>query len=748
MSASLSGLFSFQGLSDIGALAAGFRLYTYAPATTTHKTVYTDEAGAVPHTYTNDGSGGQYIALNARGELPAPLFLTPGGYDFLLKTSAGVTVWTRRAIGQNDSAGSQVTTLRDDLLDTVSAAKNAALMAFVPTLNYAVGSIGYTEKLRVHIKQWSAVVADGAADDTVATQAALNFMSLTRDGGIIDAEGCRLRLTAKITIPSYVLLRGASWLPDPSNAAQSLHTALYIDWGANADNHAVEMSHSSGIEGFTFYYPDQAAKSDGAAIPFGYAISTPTAAGVYDNIHVKNITLYNAYKGIRLNNAGRWRVKNIQGDPLYMGFTADQCLDVCYMDGVHFWNFYTQGDTLETWVAANGTAFEFRRVDQLFGSKLFAWNRNIAFHFRDSSWCSITGLLVDKANYPVIVEQAAQLEVDGFTIIGNAAVRPAIWGRYVNESARFANGRITNAGSIGAQIDDGASYHFDNVDFDCPHAAVVNLSSTTEVHISDTCRWNVPPLGMWNTFVKGKRLPKADTAITLGSATTGAGAAAITGGFRFPLDAVASPTVYWDLTYIGQRCGLHVLEFDYTLNGAFTAAWYFQCTVAKDTGSDVIASFAPSAPMILNSGSVTLKVRIPFHINHARNKTVIRLLVQCTSAVVGASLDITNIVLYEQSSKNLTDAQISNMFASGYCLDPYSKGQTVSAKGKARRIITEPEAGIGRAGATPTAGAWEVGDEVLLDTPTAGASPGVVCTTAGTFGGSAPTFKALASLAA
>jgi hypothetical protein len=106
MAASLSGEFNLQEFTDLGAFAAGYRLYTYTAGTTTQKTAYTDAAGSVAHTYTSDGSGGQYIALNSRGELPAPLFLTTGAYDITLKTSAGVTVWTRRAVGMDDAQAS------------------------------------------------------------------------------------------------------------------------------------------------------------------------------------------------------------------------------------------------------------------------------------------------------------------------------------------------------------------------------------------------------------------------------------------------------------------------------------------------------------------------------------------------------------------------------------------------------------------------------------------------------------------
>jgi hypothetical protein len=74
--ANQSGVFNFQAFTSTGALAANYRLYTYTGGTTTTKTAYTDAAGSVAHTYVSDGIGGTYIALDARGELPAPLFLT------------------------------------------------------------------------------------------------------------------------------------------------------------------------------------------------------------------------------------------------------------------------------------------------------------------------------------------------------------------------------------------------------------------------------------------------------------------------------------------------------------------------------------------------------------------------------------------------------------------------------------------------------------------------------------------------
>ena len=100
--ANQAGYFNIQEFTVDGDFLVGGRVYTYIYGTTTHKIAYTDADGLISQTYTSDGAGGSYIALDARGELPAPLYLATGAYDICLKTAAGATIWTRRA----DPAGS------------------------------------------------------------------------------------------------------------------------------------------------------------------------------------------------------------------------------------------------------------------------------------------------------------------------------------------------------------------------------------------------------------------------------------------------------------------------------------------------------------------------------------------------------------------------------------------------------------------------------------------------------------------
>lgn len=205
--ASLSGVSNLQVLTNAGALAAGYRLYTYSFGTTTHKTVYTDAAGLVPHTYTSDGIGGQYIAIDARGELPAPLYYATGSYDLTLKTAAGATVWTRRADPIGDGSADVLT----QLASTASTALGDALIGV--KLN-ATGSVARTQHAKnaesISVKDFGAV-GDNVADDAAAIQAAIDYatsLAGTGKGGEVLMPPGTYRCTAPILMKHGVSLRG------------------------------------------------------------------------------------------------------------------------------------------------------------------------------------------------------------------------------------------------------------------------------------------------------------------------------------------------------------------------------------------------------------------------------------------------------------------------------------------------------------------------------------------------------------
>jgi hypothetical protein len=206
--ASLSGEFNFAAITDSGAPLAQGRLYTYVAGTTTKKTAYTDAAASVAHTYTSDGAGGEYIALNSRGELPSPLFLN-GTYDITLKRSDGTTVWTRRARG--DDSDTTTSILETSGIDKTGATDSTAglITAFtaggdlyVPEGDYLIADAGadtggvyvtITKDTTITCHPNARFFTDGVDNDMIRFTVPSNGSGLPADGitfqwigGVID----------------------------------------------------------------------------------------------------------------------------------------------------------------------------------------------------------------------------------------------------------------------------------------------------------------------------------------------------------------------------------------------------------------------------------------------------------------------------------------------------------------------------------------------------------------------------------
>jgi hypothetical protein len=216
MTASLSGEFNFEAFTDSGDPAANHRLYTYAAGTTTHKTAYQDANASVPHVYTSDGLGGQYIALNARGELTSPLFLTSGGYDLALKTPLGATVWTRRASGVEDLAAASLVRLADST-DTANGDALTAVKRVGVTGAAATTLHDWIERQRLDAYADFGIVPDGSTDRTAALTSLLSTLGSASFRGWL-----RIPYNTKFTVPTvYAAVPTGVILDDESS----------INWG-------------------------------------------------------------------------------------------------------------------------------------------------------------------------------------------------------------------------------------------------------------------------------------------------------------------------------------------------------------------------------------------------------------------------------------------------------------------------------------------------------------------------------------
>jgi hypothetical protein len=598
----------------------------------------------------------------------------------------------------------------------------------------------------ISVKDFGAV-GNGTTDDTDAFNNALDAVS-TLGGGVVYAPPGQYRLTSRITIPTSVKLMGLNWLPDIQNDLETQNTSLYIDWGANLDEHAVEMSVSSGIEGFTFYYPGQVAKNVSPPIPFGFTISTPLTGVAHDNISIKNISLLNSYKGIRINEGGRFRIDQVQGEPIFIGFTCGANYDVCYMNGVHFWPFYTgfspfapSPDLLGVWKLANATAFEFFRVDQIYVTNCFAYGYNYGFHIRDSAWANFTNILTDIVNYPFRQVVSSRVRLENFEFIGSGNVLPAIWWSDGGE-LMAVNGKIQDSSSVGFQIDgSGGTVLIDNVKF-APRVTSVVVNNTGPVVKISNCQYTIPPFGTSNVAIDGMPLPDISTAITLPAPTVAP--TAIAGGYSFDFSTGAVQALQYNFASIVQKNSLYVLSFDYELP-VYTPLWHYNIQIQQDIGTEQQVNFGNLYPFIMNTtvAQPTRKIYVPFFANFGQTGQVLNIIVTPTAAQPGASLRLTNIALHEQQNKLTTDAQVAMMMKQGYNKDAQNMGQTLQSKGKNRIVLTQPEVGIGRTTEVPTTGTWAVGDQVMVYNPVSGGPIGYVCTTAGTPG----TWKSFGTIA-
>lgn len=94
--ATLSQISPFRAFDGNGDPLTGGKLYTYEAGTTTPKDTYTDSTEAIAHS--------NPVILNSTGyagsdATPLGVWLGDGGYKFVLKTSADVTLWTIDNVG-------------------------------------------------------------------------------------------------------------------------------------------------------------------------------------------------------------------------------------------------------------------------------------------------------------------------------------------------------------------------------------------------------------------------------------------------------------------------------------------------------------------------------------------------------------------------------------------------------------------------------------------------------------------------
>ena len=191
MAGTLSPNAVFTGLDDNGDPLSGGLLYTYLAGTSTPKATYTNVELSVANT--------NPIVLDAAGR--ATIYLLPTSYKFILKDSAGVTIWTQ---------------------DNVSAVPGLSSPGF-----FAVTSYG--------------AVGNGTTDDTSAISNAIAALNTAGGGTLYFGQGT-FRVTAALTaINKNATIEGSHHLETivSAEAGSGAYTLFTLEGTAGEERFAI-----------------------------------------------------------------------------------------------------------------------------------------------------------------------------------------------------------------------------------------------------------------------------------------------------------------------------------------------------------------------------------------------------------------------------------------------------------------------------------------------------------------------------
>lgn len=444
MAASLSGEFNFTGLTSAGALAASYRLYTYTAGTTTKKTAYTDSAASVAHTYTSDGAGGEYIALNARGELPAPLFLTTGAYDITLKTDAGVTVWTRRAEPVADESATYDTALRADIASAASTSLGAGMSGFDWDLNYAVDTVGwglmtarYSILKYIPVAQWAAIFAGTTTYDATA-----NIASALAAESFITLPPGKIRGEWDMTAKRGITVQGAG--RDKTTLENVDATAVITLNNTGSD------CKLNSFRDFRIDNRDEATYTTCDGIVIGGNASNENDFHTFERleildmrygVNISNRTIWNTWKDVH--------VSSCISDGFHLDVTenvSQQTFITCRFgtNGGHgIYAKKASGDAMSGWSFLNCTseknALNGLRVEGA-SSGLSGWVMLGCYMEENTTSVAAAATAPRKANIFIDASLCIGLEISGCALYGTPLATALDWGIYI--SSTTVSGRI------------------------------------------------------------------------------------------------------------------------------------------------------------------------------------------------------------------------------------------------------------------------------------------------------------------
>lgn len=251
------------------------------------------------------------------------------------------------------------------------SALTASAASFNKATSYEVvgtnGNDGSYIVSAINVKDYGAV-GDGVADDTNAIQEAFFAMSFggPRKGIIYFPAG-----KYRVTSPGFIVESGytimGQW-DDPSISGKVEETIIIADYEEDDGTPLFCVNGASTVCNLSVYYPKQNIDN---VIQYADTISTNYQSGrVGDFVTIRNITLYNSYKGIN-TTGGAQHVANIYGTVLKRGIEVGSNAEVSEFMNVEFsssfWNGYDGSDEqkIKSYTKENCVAMNIGYIDDI-----------------------------------------------------------------------------------------------------------------------------------------------------------------------------------------------------------------------------------------------------------------------------------------------------------------------------------------------------------------------------------------------
>lgn len=328
------------------------------------------------------------------------------------------------------------------------------------------------------------VVGDGTTDDTAAIQSAIDAAAAF--GGTVFfpslPEGSSYKTTGKLVVTAGVQLVGEGWQPitgwNGTTYERGAGSWIYVSEPTEAAI-SVERDGSTRVSGviirdLAFIYDQPTPGSGFTATDSDYCLKFTSA----DDCKIERVMTLNPGRSLGITGAtgatsGRIDVDGLYGQPMYEGIFVDFTADVCRIDNVHFWPYWSEQADVMSYTRTNSWFLTSKRNDNMQGTNWFSYAMNgLKFGLGTlgvTSRIKLSNVEFDNTKRAFWVGSTAAAvtgQIANFSAVADSSTAAA--DLFISEATDvkfdFSNVRLTNSQDSSVRVSgNNASYKFSNI---------------------------------------------------------------------------------------------------------------------------------------------------------------------------------------------------------------------------------------------------------------------------------------------